>query len=316
MTKYKKILFFLLKIIVLSLSYVYIIYRIKQVDFEQVTLAGNKQIFFLFAAFIFMFINWSIEAKKWQFIVKDVQKISFTEAVKNVFVGIVMGLCTPNRVGEIGGRAVYLKRENKFKGAIAASLGSFAQMTVTVVGGVFGFAILLFLIKSFNFEHIRVLCVFFVFIGIFFLFLFFNIKKVIVLLKRIKLISKFADKFEFLSDFKSAQLVKIILLSLGRYVVFVFQFYLLLCFFNVQIDFFVAIAGIFTVFLLMNILPNIVIADLGIRGSISIFVLGQFATNVQGILLASVFLWIINILLPAIIGQFIILRTKIVHIFN
>ncbi len=316
MTKYKKIAFFFLKIIVLLLSYIYIVYRLKQVDFKQITFTDNRQIFFFFLTVVLMLINWSLEAKKWQFIVKDVQEISFLEAVKNIFVGIVMGLFTPNRVGEIGGRAVYLKKENKFKGAIAASLGSFAQMTVTVVGGIFGLAILLFLIKSFNFEHIRILGVLFILMGIFFLFLFFNIKKVLNLLRKINIISRFVEKLNFLSDFNSIQLVKIILLSLGRYIVFVFQFYLLLRFFNVQIDFFAAIAGIFAVFLLMNVLPNVVIADLGIRGSISMFVLGQFATNVQGILLASVFLWLINILIPAIIGQFIILRTKTSHIFN
>jgi hypothetical protein len=60
----------------------------------------------------------------------------------------------------------------------------------------------------------------------------------------------------------------------------------------------------------MNILPSIVIADLGIRGSVSIFILGQFSENTQGILTASVVLWIINIMLPSILGLFLYTNRK------
>jgi len=306
----KKSLFILGKIIVLFLAYWYIYNWFKSVDFEQVEFFSGNKLFFLVLVVLLSVANWGIEAKKWQFVVHDIQKISFVEAIKNVLVGIVLGMFTPNRVGEIGGRAVYLKKNNKLKGAIAASLGSLAQMTITVVVGILGFAVLLFFLDSFKMQYVNYLAISLLVIAAFLIFLFFNLDKLVKFLSKIKFTQKILPKLKFLAKYSNEQLIKILLLSFFRYAVFVFQFYLLLLVFDVQIDFFIAIAGIFTVFLLMNILPNIVIADLGIRGSVSMFVLGQFATNIQGILLASFFLWIINILLPAFFGQILIIRTK------
>ncbi|MBN2663857.1 MAG: flippase-like domain-containing protein [Bacteroidales bacterium] len=308
--RYKKIFFTFAKIFVIILSYLYIINRLKDVDFAQLVFFSKNRTVFLFSALFLSVINWSIEAKKWQFLVSNVQKISFPEAFKNTLVGIVLGMFTPNRLGEIGGKAFYLNKNNKIKGAIAASLGSLAQLTVTVVVGILGFAILLFFLKSFNFYNLKCFSICFMIFGILLLLLFFNINKLLIFISKLNFAKKIMPKLEFLSQYDKFKLYKILILSFLRYLVFVFQFYLLLRFFDVQIDFFIAIAGIFTVFLLMNVLPNVLIADLGIRGSVSMFVLGQFASNIQGILLASVFLWIINILLPAFLGQFFLLKTK------
>ncbi len=309
MKKNKKIIVFFFKIVVVILSYLYIINRLKGVDFNIVSISLDKSLI-LFFVLLLMVFNWSLEAKKWQFLVNKLQKITFFEALRNTLVGIVLGMFTPNRVGEIGGKAVYLRKKNKLKGAIAASLGSFAQMTITVIVGFLGFSMLLFFLKSFDIKNVEYLSVAFFALGIIMLFLFFNLKNLIKFLKILKLPDSFLSKLEVLSEFDKTKLLKVLFISFLRYLVFVLQFYLLLLFFGVEIDFFIAIAGIFTVFLLMNILPNLVIADLGIRGSVSMFVLGQFATNIQGILAASIFLWIINILIPAFFGQILLIKTK------
>lgn len=315
MNKNQKILLTIAKIIVLVLSYLYIANRLKDIDFSQAVLFSKNRVGFLICALILSLVNWGIEAKKWQFLVADVQKISFPEAFKNTLVGIVLGMFTPNRLGEIGGKAFYLNKNNKIKGAIVASLGSLAQLTVTVVIGFFGFAILLFFLKSFSFDNLMLFSTSFFIIGVLLLLLLFNINKFLAFLSKFNIGKKIMPKLEFLSKYNNFKLFKVLIMSFLRYIVFVFQFYLLLRFFDVQIDFFIAIAGIFTVFLLMNILPNVLIADLGIRGSVSMFVLGQFASNIQGILLASVFLWIINILLPAFVGQIFLLKTKTNSVF-
>lgn len=315
MSKHRKIIFTITKIAVLILSYIYIFNRLKDVDFQQIVLFYDARILFFLSALLLSVLNWSIEAKKWQFIVADIQEISFKEAFKNVLVGIVLGMFTPNRVGEIGGKAFYLDKKNKLKGAVAASLGSFAQLTITVIVGIFGIATLLFFLKSFEFTNSNFWAIIFSIIGFVSLIIFFKIDKIVYYFSKFKIFKKISPQIEILNEYSKIKLLKILLLSLSRYIVFVFQFYLLLRFFNVQIDFFIAIAGIFTVFLLINILPNIVIADLGIRGSVSMFVLGQFASNVQGILLASIFLWIINILLPSFVGQFFLIKTKTENIF-
>ena len=95
-----------------------------------------------------------------------------------------------------------------------------------------------------------------------------------------------------------------------RYFVFAFQFYLLLLFFGVDINILDAITAISGTYLLINVLPHVIIADLGIRGSAAIFVIGQLSANVQGILSATILLWLINVILPAFAGQFFIIKHK------
>ncbi len=313
MTKKKReILFLVLKFVVITASYIYIYHKLKDVDFQHIKVDDLSAFVYLFFAFLLMFVNWGIEAYKWHFLIQKVQRISYFDAIKNVFVGIVFGLFTPNRIGEIGGRAAYLNKSNKFKGVLVAGVGSFAQMTVTVVLGILGIAFLFFIVNSFEVKYSFsvVLPVVLIVLSILMCLFFFNLGFVADFAKKIKLSAKVISKLEYLRSISQKKLLIVLFISLLRYFVFVFQFYLLLYFFDVKIDFFIAIAGIFTVFLLINILPNVVVADMGIRGSVSLFILGQLDTNLQGILSASILLWMINILLPAIVGQFFIIKTK------
>ena len=65
-------------------------------------------------AVLLLFVNWGLEAKKWQYAVRDIQKITVLKAFKLTITGITMGLLTPNRIGEIPARALLLNK-NSFK---------------------------------------------------------------------------------------------------------------------------------------------------------------------------------------------------------
>lgn len=312
MNKKKKILITIFKATVIVLSYFYIVNRLSAFDFSSFSNINLSFFYLFFTVFGLMIVNWSLEAFKWQKLVNRVEKTTFYESFKAVLVGLIFGLFTPNRIGEIGGRSINLKSGNKVKGVVAASVGSYAQMTVTVVLGLFGFGAIFFFFGAFglNVESLKVVGIVLIFLAIVMLVGFFRLDFFIKILKFFKLSSKYIDKINIISEYPKVLLIKTLIISVLRYVVFVFQYYLLLRLFGVDIEFFIAIAGILSVFLLMNLLPNVVIADLGIRGSISIFVLGQFAENLQGILAASILLWMINILVPAILGQILFLKTK------
>ncbi|MEO9004181.1 MAG: hypothetical protein ABI288_05570, partial [Ginsengibacter sp.] len=55
------------------------------------------------------FFNWGFEARKWQVLLKPLQKMSFFRAYKSVLSGLALSLNTPNRMGEYGGRILYVK---------------------------------------------------------------------------------------------------------------------------------------------------------------------------------------------------------------
>jgi hypothetical protein len=65
------------------------------------------------------------------------------------------------------------------------------------------------------------------------------------------------------------------------------------------------------VFLALAVIPSITLVELGIRGEISLHLIGIFAGNNLGILLTSVSVWFINLIMPALAGSLLILSIKI-----
>jgi hypothetical protein len=63
-------------------------------------------------------------------------------------------------------------------------------------------------------------------------------------------------------------------------------------------------------FLILAIVPTIALAELGVRGKISIFLFGAFSTNTLGIVLTASTIWLINLILPALAGSLFVLGIK------
>jgi len=61
----------------------------------------------------------------------------------------------------------------------------------------------------------------------------------------------------------------------------------------------------------LAIIPTFAIAELGLRGKVSLKLIGLFSTNSLGISIATATIWIINLVLPAIAGSLLILSIKI-----
>ena len=64
-------------------------------------------------------------------------------------------------------------------------------------------------------------------------------------------------------------------------------------------------------FLALAIVPTIALAELGVRGKISIFLFGVFSPNTLGIVLTASSIWLINLVVPALAGSLFILGIKL-----
>jgi len=93
----------------------------------------GKQALKFWAVVILAFINWGIEARKWQLLVKSLQRISYFVAFKAVLSGVTLSLNTPNRIGEYGGRILYVKEGNRIKAISLSIAGSMSQLIVTLL---------------------------------------------------------------------------------------------------------------------------------------------------------------------------------------
>ena len=54
-------------------------------------------------------------------------------------------------------------------------------------------------------------------------------------------------------------------------------------------------------------MPNFAIAELGVRGLVGIWIVGLFSANKAGILLATLTIWLVNLILPAVVGALLLL---------
>ena len=94
------------------------------------------------------------------------------------------------------------------------------------------------------------------------------------------------------------------------YLVFSCQYFILLRVFDVHLPFFDGMLMVFCVFFVLSMIPTISVAELGIRGSVAIYFFGKLSGNKLGIITASFGLWLINLVLPALIGSLFVFNLK------
>ncbi|OFX85687.1 MAG: hypothetical protein A2W99_06095 [Bacteroidetes bacterium GWF2_33_16] len=313
-----KFIRFLIITLIIILSYGFIIHKI--IHFEELKtfkfwhlLNDLSNVFYLLLVLSLMLINWTIEAFKWQMLISKIQIISLSSAFKAVISGVTIGIITPNRIGEIGGRIAFLEKGKRTYGALTSGIGSYAQFIATIIMGVAGFIVFLLFfpdrlhINSF-FNEITAF-VLFMFLGLF-LWSFYNVKKIIPALVKIPFFKKRSEQIQYLSRESRKSLSIILLLSIVRYTVFFTQFLILLYVFNVELTMLEGFVSITLTYLFMTIIPTTTLVELGLRGSLAIFFIGLFSDNIIGIVLASFFIWAINITIPAIIGSFFLIKNK------
>ena len=64
---------------------------------------------------------------------------------------------------------------------------------------------------------------------------------------------------------------------------------------------------------LLSFIPTIGISEISNRGSLAVLFLGILSDNMLGILVATVALWIINLIIPAFIGTVFIFTLKFIR---
>ena len=273
---------------------------------------------YLIAAMVLMFLNWGLESRKWQILTSHVHPTRFRTAVKSVMAGVSFTMLTPNRMGEFLGRVLYLPDGSRVRGATLMFLSSMSQLAITLLAGVTG----LFFLKanapqlSSQTEGWTGMLVNAMVVGsslcmLVGLILYFNIGWLIRQVEKITPFSKYATYIHVIGEIHKGELVKILGISLIRYVVFLVQYLLVFRFFETGIEIWPMAACTAVMFLMLAIIPTIALAELGVRGQVSLFVFGLFSSNSLEILIASAVIWIINIIFPAAAGSFILLTVKI-----
>lgn len=308
----------IIKIFVVFAAFTYIFYRLfVNFDIYQnlsfLLSWSNQKTFFLSFCFLLMVINWLTESAKWKLLLYNIEKISIFTSLKSVFIGITCAIFTPYRIGEFAGRPILIKKENKLSAILATFVGSASQSITTIGMGFLGLFINEYMnipldLFSLNKFTITITITIFVYFGI--IYLYFNPWLIIKIIQKSGLFLRWKIKLDFLCEYNFKVLSKILIYSHLRYIVFFFQYFILLSIFNVHIGLINSFSAISLSYLFLFSIPGIPIAEIGIRGSLALYFLGTYSTNEIAILTASTSLWIINLVIPAIIGSVFLLISK------
>ena len=271
---------------------------------------------------VLVFVNWGIEARKWQLLVRNLESINFFTSYKAVLSGLTFSLNTPNRIGEYGGRILYIKEGNRLSAISLSIAGSISQLIITLLLGSGGLLFLIYNTDAHNpvsgltvfwlkIISLKILLIISSACTLFLMLFFFRLSWITRFLEGIPRLNRLTKYLAVLDHFTAKELLRLLSLSFFRYLVFVVQYIILLQVFKVEIQYINAFWVISILFLVLAVVPSFAIADLGIRGKFSVELINLYSPNTIGIIGTTFGIWLINLFIPAIIGSLLIIGTRI-----
>tara|TARA_A100001037_G_C15149305_1_gene638150 strand:- start:4273 stop:5286 length:1014 start_codon:yes stop_codon:yes gene_type:complete len=275
----------------------------------------NTKLSLTLMVFMMMFVNWTLEAFKWRFMIKKIENISIQTSLRAVFTGITVSSFTPNRIGEYGGRVFCLNKADRVQAALITVLGSMGQLLTTVVFGLIG---LFYLFRMQELPAIEPNSDLYFFMGISILFfnaslvyVYVNASFLTILLKKISWLSRFEKYTNVFSLYSTKELLYVLIFSISRYLIFTTQFFILFHLFDIDIPYLQAIAIISSMLVIISVIPISLISpsaiiEIPFRFLVITLIfksIPEFTENVTDALSATFILWIINLIIPTLIGS-------------
>ena len=259
----------------------------------------NTSHYGLVLCFLLLPVNLSIESLKWKYIIDKESSMSFGESMKIILVGKSLNMIGPVALGDSFSKYLGLERAAKRHIFAALSIDRVTQFIPSIFFGSFSF---FFLLKSgFSFDASII------WVGMSLIIFGIAVVSFWVYLKK----ESFRKYTSLLLDLSFLSFSQVLLFSLGRYVVFFVQFYLILWALDCNLSKEVIVLGIAWIFFVKTILPSLsMLGDLVNRGVSATIFFSFFTPDVSQILVASFIVWLINIVMPAIAGLFFISDLK------
>ena len=278
----------------------------------------SAKIWNLVIVILLMLVNWAIEAVKWKISIHNIQPVRFLTSFRAVLSGVSFSVNTPNRVGEYLGRVLYMDEGNRLRAISLTIVCSISQLIITLVTGLIGLLAIRRkieqgeMIKGIDSSlWLQVLQYGVILVLIILTVLYFRLSLLARLVDRLQNSSRYGWLVNSLKDIRATILLKLLSLSAVRYIVFIVQYFLLFRLFEVDIAWWHCCWAVSVIFLVLAIIPTFAIAELGLRGKVSLKLLELFSVNSLGISIATATIWLINLVVPAIAGSLLIISIKI-----
>lgn len=256
------------------------------IDYSQLTFSKEFTLV-LFIVLVLMFFNWYLEAIRWKISLDSLEVISMKEAWIMVLSGLALNWIFPLASGDLFARISHQK--DKYQATSAVIMNRSIMLFFTLIFGFYGMSYL-----PIQYELSWWIFIFLVFVMMI-SFLFRN----------------YLHRFiRYYTDLTQRTFLKLIGLSLVRYIVFVFQYYLLIVYFLPDLASDLIVAGIGWMFLVRSILPSI-LGGVGVREASGIIFFESWVDNLQWIVIPVFLIWLINMVIPSLVGLVLVWKMKI-----
>ena len=207
---------------------------------------------------------------------------------------------------------MWLKHKDTVSVVSSTMLGNAAQLTTTALFGFLGFLIIVcfgtqlnFINQGFPTYGLLISLLLVLFLGL----LFFSPSFLYKLALKIPVISRFAQRISYFKYFRKKELLTVLSFSVLRYIVFGFQFILLLKLLHVNITITSLFTFICVLYMIVTFIPSPFMGNLGTREAVVLLLLANYNSAAE-VLSASIILWVINIAFPAVVGSLLFLFNK------
>lgn len=274
---------------------------------------SSEQLMYLLLALLLMPFNWLLETAKWRQLLSSNWQASWWTTMKAVLAGISVSLLTPNRIGEYGGRAILAPAEQTGNVVFSSLVGSLCQWLAFLACG---WPSLCWLLTSYYDWPVS--------LKLFSSWVVPGLIALSLLAARLEKLRKWWSRWSahnrwwrwlrrrigINKPIGYTQFMIAFSLALLRFLIYSFQYLLLLWFFNLSLGFSEGMMGIFSIYLIQAGIPLPPGFSVITRSELALLVWGNEIFDPLPVVSATFGVYLINLLIPALLGVGLIVRNE------
>jgi len=274
---------------------------------------SKKGVLPLAAVILLMLIQWLLEAFKWKLLLKDIVPLHWIAAFGSILSGITVSVVTPNRIGEFAGRIIHLPNGTRLEGTAFTFMGNIAQMIITCFAGsiclFLGYDVLKLQLHSPESVYsIDLLLLLAPIAAVLLMLIYFSSSWILKKLGHWRLLRAFANHLLVLSHTSPSRLTCVLVISLIRYLIFIAQYLIVFYFCGFSLDPLQLTIGVAVMLLWLSIVPTFSFMEMGVRWQFALLLFPPAGTGLLAIPLSVTIIWLVNFILPAILGALAFIR--------
>ncbi|MEY2595486.1 MAG: hypothetical protein RI965_758 [Bacteroidota bacterium] len=270
-------------------------------------------------AVFLMMLQWLTEAYKWKMLMSSSLNLNWRASLQMIFTGLSFSFITPFKSGEFIGRVMYLPTHKRAIGTTYTFYSSIIQFTVYSLLGALSLwmldldHLLLKIPASFT-SGILFLKSISLFIPIVCLIFFITKRLFIHFFLSFNLLKKFTPLAQEFLSIKPSRTAMVFVLTFLKCFIFILEYWLIFKWLGVELSISQVFMGVSIMVFALAVMPTISFIEIGLRWEFSFVIFSAFTQNLVGVTIGTTIVWLLNIVLPAIIGAFWLLFRNQVYI--